>query len=102
MALVVMSVVGRRLGASVAGVLASGPQWPNDVLIGTDETKVAGILAERVAEWRVVVGMGLKCVVEGPEHPSGGAYTAYRAAGCPQAPVSRQTDDRRRASRPER
>ena len=37
-----------------------GVKWPNDVLV--DGAKVAGILAERVDDRRVVIGLGLLAV----------------------------------------
>lgn len=44
-----------------------GLKWPNDVLV--DGSKVAGILAERVDESRVVVGMGLNVSLPARELP---------------------------------
>jgi len=55
---------------AVAGVPAGvevGLKWPNDVLVGG--RKVAGILAERVDESRVVIGMGLNVTLQVEDLP---------------------------------
>ncbi|MGA0931414.1 MAG: biotin--[acetyl-CoA-carboxylase] ligase [Candidatus Nanopelagicales bacterium] len=61
--------VARALRAS-AGADAR-LKWPNDVLVG--EHKVAGILAERLADGAVVVGVGINVDQAEHELPAGGA-----------------------------
>lgn len=64
-------------GVAVASALARGAgvdtglKWPNDVLTvaGGDERKIGGILAERVDEERVVLGMGLNVTLRAEELP---------------------------------
>ncbi|MEU7896903.1 biotin--[acetyl-CoA-carboxylase] ligase [Nonomuraea sp. NPDC049152] len=46
-------------------------KWPNDLLVG--ERKLAGILAERVENGAVVVGMGLNVTLRTPELPTDAA-----------------------------
>lgn len=49
-------------------------KWPNDLLVGTDRTKAAGILSEVAADQAVVVGVGLNVTAlpEGAESGPGG------------------------------
>ena len=60
----------------VAGVEAA-LKWPNDVLVDGD--KLAGILAERLADGGVVVGVGINVDHTADELPAGGA--SLRTAG---------------------
>jgi BirA family biotin operon repressor/biotin-[acetyl-CoA-carboxylase] ligase len=56
----------RELGAEPAGL-----KWPNDCLIGVEQRKVAGILAE-VADQSppaIVLGIGLNVSAAPPDHP---------------------------------
>lgn len=62
---------------SAAGVDVS-LKWPNDVLIA--DGKLAGILAERLADGSVVVGVGINVDHDQSELPEGGA--SLRTAGC--------------------
>lgn len=53
----------------------AGIKWPNDVLVGTDEAKLVGILTEMEGEadrvsW-VVVGIGINANVEADDIPEG-------------------------------
>jgi BirA family biotin operon repressor/biotin-[acetyl-CoA-carboxylase] ligase len=65
------------IGIGVARGLRSGVgvdaelKWPNDVLVGG--RKLAGILAERLADGGVVVGVGINVDQEEGELPAGGA-----------------------------
>ncbi len=60
-----------------------GLKWPNDLLLGPDQTKAAGILAES-GEGVVVVGIGVNVSTTADELPDGA--TSLLARG---APVSR-------------
>ena len=75
--------------ASDLGVDA-GIKWPNDVLVGESERKLAGVLTEMEGEadrvsW-VVVGIGLNANIAGEELPEGA--TSLRAE---VGPVARRT-----------
>lgn len=67
--LVVGVAVARALRARAG--LDARLKWPNDVLI--DDGKVAGILAERLADGAVVVGVGINVDQPADELPAGGA-----------------------------
>jgi len=77
-----MALAARQACADVAG-FTPVLKWPNDLLV--DDRKLAGILAEAVAdEGRVsvvIVGMGLN--VGWPEAPTGDAVSAAAVAGRP-------------------
>jgi BirA family biotin operon repressor/biotin-[acetyl-CoA-carboxylase] ligase len=78
------------LAAAVAVVRACDPldvtpriKWPNDVLVGDDERKLAGVLTEMEGEadrvaW-LVVGVGVNAGVDAADLPAGA--TSLRAAG---------------------
>lgn len=71
------------LGVSVVTAITEhtgipcGLKWPNDVLATSaglfERAKIAGILAERLAEGAVVVGVGLNVSQESSMLPAGGA-----------------------------
>jgi len=65
-------VAGLAVASTVrsAGVAAArvGVKWPNDVLV--DGAKIAGILAERVDETRIVLGVGLNVHLTRDELPT--------------------------------
>ena len=77
-------------GLGVArGILQStgitvGLKWPNDVVVG--DGKLAGILAERLADGAVVVGVGINVDQEGRDLPEGG--TSLRMLRSEQARAS--------------
>jgi BirA family biotin operon repressor/biotin-[acetyl-CoA-carboxylase] ligase len=54
-------------------------KWPNDVLV--DGGKLAGILAERLADGSVIVGVGINVDQDESELPDGGA--SLRTVGIP-------------------
>ena len=56
----------RELGVAVAGL-----KWPNDCLVGAEQRKVAGILAEVADQSRpaVVLGIGLNVTAPPPDTP---------------------------------
>lgn len=56
-------------------------KWPNDVLLGDDRGKVAGILVQ-VEAGAVVVGIGLNVSTRKAELPPGGTSLAAEAAQC--------------------
>lgn len=62
-----LSVVDALAVADLPAGVEVGLKWPNDVLV--EGVKVAGILAERVDERRVVVGMGLNVSLQSGELP---------------------------------
>lgn len=64
----------------VAGVEA-GLKWPNDLLIGPERRKAAGILAEVADSLRpaVVIGMGLNVLASPPEQPGATSLAAEGA-----------------------
>lgn len=74
-------------GLGVArGILQStgitvGLKWPNDVVVA--DGKLAGILAERLADGAVVVGVGINVDQDAGELPEGG--TSLRVLGSEQA-----------------
>jgi BirA family transcriptional regulator, biotin operon repressor / biotin---[acetyl-CoA-carboxylase] ligase len=63
------------------GVDAVGLKWPNDCLIGAQQRKVAGILAEVTDQVRaaVVLGIGLNVTASPPDTPTA---TSLLAEGC--------------------
>jgi BirA family biotin operon repressor/biotin-[acetyl-CoA-carboxylase] ligase len=72
--------VGRALGR-VAGV-ETVLKWPNDVLVGVERRKVAGLLAE-TAGAAVVLGVGLNVSTRRAELPVAGATSlALEGAAC--------------------
>ena len=78
------------------GVMA-GIKWPNDVLIGEDQQKVAGILTEMRGEadrasW-VVVGVGLNVGAKASELPHGAARLASYAGPVDRAVLTRRLID---------
>ncbi len=62
-------------------------KWPNDLLIGADRAKVAGLLAEVVAGPAVVIGIGMNVDTSAEELPPGA--TSLRLA---DVPASDRTD----------
>jgi BirA family biotin operon repressor/biotin-[acetyl-CoA-carboxylase] ligase len=62
-----LAVVDALAAAGLPDGVGPGLKWPNDVLVGG--SKVAGILAERVDERRVVVGMGLNVSLQAGDLP---------------------------------
>ena len=59
-------------------------KWPNDVLLGPDQAKCAGILAEaepRAAGLAVVVGIGINVGARADELPDGGTSLAAEGVG---------------------
>jgi BirA family biotin operon repressor/biotin-[acetyl-CoA-carboxylase] ligase len=56
-------------------------KWPNDVLLGDDRTKLAGILVQADGG-AVVVGVGLNVSTRPAELPPGGTSLAVEAAQC--------------------
>lgn len=48
-------------------------KWPNDVVVGTPPRKLAGILAERLGDGSVVVGVGINVDHRPEELPAGAA-----------------------------
>ena len=64
-----LAVVDALAAAGLPAGVRVALKWPNDVLIGTGGSKVAGILAERVDERRVVVGMGLNVSLQAADLP---------------------------------
>lgn len=69
--------VGVARGLRAAADVAVTLKWPNDVLV--DGRKLAGILAERLADGSVVVGVGINIDQDEAELPEGGA--SLRTAG---------------------
>lgn len=86
-------------GVAAAGALARtagvdmGLKWPNDVLVtvGEEERKVGGILAERVDEEQVVLGMGLNVTLAEDELPvpTAGSLALAGARGTDRDPLLR-------------
>jgi BirA family transcriptional regulator, biotin operon repressor / biotin---[acetyl-CoA-carboxylase] ligase len=66
----------------------AGLKWPNDLLLGTAQRKVAGILAEvaDAARPAVVIGIGLNVTASPPEQP-GATSLAEEGADCDRAEV---------------
>jgi len=60
------------------GLTLTSLKWPNDVLFGTQ--KLAGILCEKVAKNRVVVGVGLNVSSPSENPPSAGAISLSNIA----------------------
>lgn len=71
----------RELGAVEAGL-----KWPNDLLLGPQQRKAAGILAEVAADGAVVVGIGLN-VAEGVALPDGATSLAAEGVGAERPDV---------------
>jgi len=76
------AAVATTRAAREAGVDA-GIKWPNDVVVGADERKLAGILTEMEGEadrvsW-VVVGVGVNANVDVTDLPDGVDATSLRA-----------------------
>ena len=69
--------VGVARGVHASSGAAVTLKWPNDVLV--DGSKLAGILAERLADGAVVVGVGINVDQDVSELPAGG--TSLAAAG---------------------
>ena len=63
--------VGVARGLRTAADAEVSLKWPNDVLV--DGKKLAGILAERLADGSVVVGVGINVDQRAAELPEGGA-----------------------------
>ena len=86
-------------GVAVAGALArsagvdTGLKWPNDVLTTGQggERKIGGILAERVGEESVVLGIGLNVTLREDELPvpTAGSLALARAQGTDRDPLLR-------------
>ncbi|MDJ1134008.1 biotin--[acetyl-CoA-carboxylase] ligase [Streptomyces iconiensis] len=86
-------------GVAVAGALARaagvdmGLKWPNDVLTvtGGEERKVGGLLAERVGEDMVVLGIGLNVTLRTEELPvpTAGSLALAGAQGVDRDPLLR-------------
>ncbi|CAL9542587.1 biotin--[acetyl-CoA-carboxylase] ligase [Streptomyces albus] len=86
-------------GVAAAGALArtagvdTGLKWPNDVLTVRDgeERKIGGILAERVDEHSVVLGMGLNVTLRQDELPvpTAGSLALAGAQGTDRDPILR-------------
>jgi BirA family transcriptional regulator, biotin operon repressor / biotin---[acetyl-CoA-carboxylase] ligase len=74
-----LAVVDALATAELPAGVEVGLKWPNDVLIGG--AKVAGILAERVDERRVVVGMGLNVSLRAADLPVPTATSVLVAGG---------------------
>lgn len=70
--------IGVARGIARASGLVPGLKWPNDVTIGG--AKLAGVLAERLADGSVVVGVGINVDHAAQELPEGGA--SLRTLGC--------------------
>jgi BirA family transcriptional regulator, biotin operon repressor / biotin---[acetyl-CoA-carboxylase] ligase len=72
-------VVGVSVVTALTGHLgvSCGLKWPNDVLATTPGphhfAKIAGILAERLADGSVMVGVGLNVAQQNSQLPAGGA-----------------------------
>jgi BirA family biotin operon repressor/biotin-[acetyl-CoA-carboxylase] ligase len=75
----------RTLTAAPAGL-----KWPNDLLLGAEQRKAAGILAEvaDAARPAVVVGIGLNVAASPPDQP-GATSLAAEGAECDRAEVLR-------------
>ena len=71
--------VGVARGVRSAVGVEVALKWPNDVLV--DGRKLAGILAERLADGSVVVGVGINVDQDEAELPDGGA--SLRTVGIP-------------------
>lgn len=86
-------------GVATAGALAraagvgTGLKWPNDVLTVTDgdERKIGGILAERVDDDKVVLGIGLNITLREDELPvpTAGSLALAGAQGTDRDPLLR-------------
>jgi BirA family transcriptional regulator, biotin operon repressor / biotin---[acetyl-CoA-carboxylase] ligase len=63
--------IGVARGLRSAAGVDVALKWPNDVLVGGG--KIAGILAERLADGSVVVGVGINIDQDEAELPEGGA-----------------------------
>ena len=71
--------IGVARGLRVALDVEVTLKWPNDVLV--DGGKLAGILAERLADGSVIVGVGINVDQDESELPDGGA--SLRTVGIP-------------------
>jgi BirA family biotin operon repressor/biotin-[acetyl-CoA-carboxylase] ligase len=67
----------------------AGIKWPNDVLVGSDDGKIAGILTERVGD-RVVVGVGVNVDVDPAALPDGAESVAGAGGDPDRAAVVRR------------
>lgn len=63
--------VGVARGLQLAADVGVALKWPNDVLV--DGRKLAGILAERLADGSVIVGVGINTEQDAADLPEGGA-----------------------------
>ncbi len=70
-----------------------GLKWPNDVLATSPgqfhRAKLAGVLAERLADGAVVVGVGLNVLQQASQLPAGGASLAMLQPTVGESPVHR-------------
>jgi len=63
-------LVGVALCETVRGTgVAAALKWPNDLLVGLDEFKAAGVLVEVAADGSVVLGVGLNVTTAAAELP---------------------------------
>lgn len=69
------------------GISGTRVKWPNDVLV--EGAKLAGILVERTADGRFVVGCGVN-VYSSPQLSSASPTTSFREAGVEIADVERE------------
>jgi BirA family biotin operon repressor/biotin-[acetyl-CoA-carboxylase] ligase len=76
-------LVGEAVRSAVErlGEVESRLKWPNDVLLGPDRLKVAGVLVQADDD-AVVAGVGLNVTSRRPELPPGGTSLAVEAARC--------------------
>ncbi|MEO6884970.1 MAG: biotin--[acetyl-CoA-carboxylase] ligase [Jatrophihabitantaceae bacterium] len=72
--------VALRAGVSATTGLEPSLKWPNDLLIGAAEAKVAGILAQTSGDG-VVIGIGLNVTTTAEELPAGVNATSLALAG---------------------
>lgn len=84
--------------AAIAHGLDAGIKWPNDVLVGDDEAKLAGILTEMEAEadrvaW-VIVGMGINANIDTNILPNGATSFAANAGDVDRAQLTATIVDR--------
>lgn len=73
--------IARSLRDLVPAGVSVGVKWPNDVLI--DGAKVSGILAERIADDRVIIGTGVNLTLTEAELPTPTATSLALAGGEP-------------------
>jgi BirA family transcriptional regulator, biotin operon repressor / biotin---[acetyl-CoA-carboxylase] ligase len=76
-------LAGLSVARAVArlGELEARLKWPNDVLVGPDRRKAAGLLAQ-VAGDAVVVGIGLNVTTRADELPDGATSLAASGSSC--------------------